>query len=43
MVYPNGDNYVGNFKDGKYEGKGTLTTVTGKKEQGLFKNNSFIG
>ena len=36
---PNGTKYVGEYKDGKRHGQGTLTTPDGRKYEGEWKNN----
>ena len=42
-IYPSGDNYVGEFKDGKYNGQGTYTFPDGEKYVGEFKDNKYDG
>jgi len=37
-TYPNGDKYVGEFKNGVYHGKGVYTTSDGKKDVGEWKD-----
>jgi len=39
----NGDHYVGQVKDGKFNGKGILTYKTGAKYQGEFANGKKHG
>ena len=36
---PNGDQYVGEWKDGKQNGQGSYTFPNGQKYVGEFKNN----
>ena len=36
-------NYVGQYKDGKYDGQGTLTLADGRKYVGQFKDGKFDG
>ena len=36
---PGGMNYIGEFKNGKNEGHGTLTYSDGRKKVGEFRNN----
>ena len=43
ITYANGDKYVGEYKDGKYHGKGTYTYRDGKKYVGEFKDDTFHG
>jgi len=40
-TFPEGGKYVGNFKNGKWEGQGTLTRKSGAKDVGYFKDNTF--
>ena len=42
-TYPSGDQYVGEFKDGKTSGQGTYTFANGNKYVGEFRDNSFNG
>lgn len=37
-VYPNGDKYVGFFKDEKFHGQGTFTWIQGESFSGLWEN-----
>jgi hypothetical protein len=39
----NGDKYVGEFKDNKYDGRGTYTYANGEKYVGEFKDNKYDG
>jgi hypothetical protein len=40
---PDGDNYVGKFKDGEYHGQGTLTKPNGDIYVGKFKDGEYHG
>jgi len=40
---PNGDQYVGEWKDGKQNGQGSYTFPNGQKYVGEFKDNEFYG
>ena len=39
MNYLNGDNYVGEWKENKRNGQGTLTLMNGNKYFGKFKDD----
>ena len=41
LTRPNGENYIGEFKDSKYHGHGTLTLPNGQKQVGEFKNGAY--
>ena len=41
--YSDGKQYVGNFKDGDFNGQGTMTTPDGSKQQGEWEYGKFIG
>ncbi|MDB2423055.1 trypsin-like peptidase domain-containing protein [Paracoccaceae bacterium] len=43
LTFPNGDKYVGEFKDGEINGQGTYTFASGSKYVGEFKNNNQHG
>ena len=40
-TFANGDKYVGEFRDDKYHGQGTLTFGDGRVLEGVWKNNEF--
>jgi hypothetical protein len=42
-TFPNGDKYVGEFKDGRRNGQGTLSAPNGLEYVGEFKNDMFNG
>ncbi|MGE4614097.1 MAG: hypothetical protein AAEJ46_07170, partial [Planctomycetota bacterium] len=42
-TYANGNNYFGEWKDGKYHGKGIKTYADGRIEEGKWENNKFLG
>jgi hypothetical protein len=43
LTFPNGDQYVGEFKNEKHHGQGTFTTVNGDKYDGEFKDGNQNG
>ena len=43
VYYPNGDKYVGAFKDDMFHGQGTATYANGEKYVGEWKDNNFHG
>ena len=43
MTYPDGAKYVGEYKDGKYHGKGTYTYFDEAKYIGEFKDGKMHG
>ena len=43
LTLPNGEKYVGQFKDGKRHGQGTVTIPNGSKYEGEWKDNEFNG
>ena len=43
LTFPNGDKYIGEFKDGKKHGKGTSTWDNGLKHVGEYKNGKRHG
>ena len=43
LTVPNGDKYVGEWKDGKYNGQGTYTFANGDKYVGEFKDDQSNG
>ena len=40
-IYPNGEKYEGDWKNGKYHGHGTFTSFDGDKYVGEFKDEKF--
>ena len=42
-TFPNGEKYIGDFKDGQFNGQGTLKLSSGNKYVGEFKDNLFHG
>jgi hypothetical protein len=40
-VYSDGARYEGNFKNGKKNGQGTLTSASGKKQSGKWKDGVY--
>jgi len=43
LVVPNGEKYVGEFKDGKRHGQGKVTIPNGSKYEGEWKDDEFNG
>ena len=43
LTYPDGNKYVGEFKDGKKHGQGTWTFADGRVLKGTFRNDEFLG
>ena len=41
--FPNGDKYVGEWKDGKYHGQGTYTYANGDEYVGEYKDGKYHG
>ncbi len=41
-TWPNGDKYVGEWKDGKKHGQGTHTWPSGKKYEGKWRDGKFV-
>ena len=41
-TFSTGDKYVGEFKDGKYNGQGTYTHANGGIKEGIWKNGAFL-
>ena len=42
-TYPNGDKYVGKWRDGRYNGQGTYTFANGDKYVGEYKDGKRVG
>lgn len=42
MIYPNGDKYVGEWKDDEINGQGIATFTDGTKYAGQWKNGELI-
>jgi hypothetical protein len=43
MTWPDGRKYVGEFREGRMDGRGVLSYPDGKVEDGLWKEGKFIG
>ena len=43
LTFPHGEKYVGEFKEGKYNGLGTETIPNGSKYEGEWKDGEFNG
>ena len=43
FAFANGLKYVGEWKDGKMHGKGTVTDGSGKSTSGRYENNKKVG
>jgi hypothetical protein len=44
LVYVNGQKYIGSFKNGLYDGEGTLYNIDGTVQSaGIWKENKFVG
>ena len=43
MIFPNGNKYIGGWKDGRWNGQGTFTTSNGSKYEGELKNGEKNG
>jgi hypothetical protein len=43
MTYPDGRKYIGEFKDGKWSGQGTLIYSDGNAVSGEFKDGKLVG
>ena len=41
-TYQDGSIYVGEWKDGKQHGKGTMTLPDGSKHEGIWKNGELV-
>ena len=41
-TWANGDKYVGEFKDGNYNGQGTLTYADGRVDKGIWENGQLL-
>ena len=42
-TWTSGAKYVGEYKDGKWHGQGTLTSAGGETQTGVWENNSYFG
>ena len=43
ITYPNGEKYVGEYKDDKFHGQGTYTWPDGRAKSGIWKDGEFLG
>ena len=43
MTLADGGKYVGEFRDGKLHGQGTMTRPDGGKHEGAFRDGFFLG
>ena len=43
MIFPTGEKYVGDFKEGNFHGKGNLVFPEGERYEGDFIENNFHG
>ena len=41
-TFANGNKYVGEFRDGKYNGQGTFTHFDGRIDKGIWENNELV-
>ncbi|HPJ39637.1 MAG TPA: hypothetical protein PLT75_14425, partial [Spirochaetota bacterium] len=41
-IWPNGDKYTGQWKEGVMDGKGVYRYSNGTELRGVFENNSFV-
>ena len=42
FTWPDGKEYVGEYKDGEYHGQGTYTFPDGAKDSGYWMNGEFV-
>jgi len=42
MTFPDGGKYVGQWKEGKRHGQGTMTDADGTVRKGIWKDDEFI-
>jgi hypothetical protein len=43
MIHPDGRKYVGEFKEDKFHGKGTVTLPDGDELEGIFIDGELVG
>ena len=43
FTFASGNKYVGEFKDGKYNGEGTANYADGTVEEGIWKDGEYLG